>query len=103
MSTKSTFADHFSSSSTGYATFRPGYPAALFQWLAGTCAHHRRAWDCGTGNGQAAVHLAAHFDVVAATDPSAAQIAHRAPAPRVHYGVMTAESSALADGSVDLI
>ena len=100
---KSTFADHFSSSPSDYATFRPRYPGALFQWLAGECRDHRRAWDCGTGNGQAAVYLAPHFDLVIATDPSQAQIAHRAAAEGVHYAVMTAEASALSRRSVDLI
>ncbi len=31
---KSTFSDHFSGSSSGYASCRPGYPPRLFQWLA---------------------------------------------------------------------
>ena len=100
---KSTFADHFSSASSGYAAYRPTYPAALFDWLAASCIERRRAWDCGTGNGQAAVHLAHHFHDVIATDPSNAQIEHRKEARGVHYGVMSAEASAIAAASIDLV
>jgi len=103
MSAKSTYADHFSSGASGYATYRPQYPRALFRWLAELCEHHRRAWDCGTGNGQAAVGLARQFDVVIATDPSQAQIAQRMHDAGVHYAVMTAESSAMSSRSVDLV
>jgi SAM-dependent methyltransferase len=61
------------------------------------------AWDCGTGNGQAARGLAEHFASVIATDASASQIAHAVPHPRVHYRVAPAESSGLAANSVDLV
>ena len=30
-----TFKDHFSGVAAGYQAFRPGYPPALFDWLAG--------------------------------------------------------------------
>ena len=103
VSAMSTFSDHFSSSASSYAAHRPTYPAELLEWLSSSCANHRRAWDCGTGNGQAAVHLAHHFADVIATDASPAQLGHRGRKSGVHYGVMTAESSAIASGSVDLI
>ena len=61
------FADHFSAAATEYARFRPHYPPALFQWLAGIVRQRRVAWDCATGNGQAAVALAGHFETVVAT------------------------------------
>jgi ubiquinone/menaquinone biosynthesis C-methylase UbiE len=61
------------------------------------------AWDCGTGNGQAAVGLAEHFDRVIATDPSAKQIEHAEQHPRIEYRIAPAESSGLADRSIDLI
>ena len=73
----STFPNHFSAPASDYASFRPLYPASLFDWLAGQCMERRRAWDCGTGRGQAAVHLAEHFSTVIATDASAAQIDQR--------------------------
>lgn len=97
------FADHFSRQADSYALFRPTYPAALFEALSAAAPGHRAAWDCGTGNGQAAVALAAHFREVWATDPSAAQLAHAVPHPRVSYRQVTAEASGLPDASVDLI
>ena len=97
------FQDHFSRDPAAYARFRPGYPAALFDWLAGLPARRRLAWDCGTGNGQAATMLAAHFDQVVGTDASSAQLRAAAHAPRVVYLASLAESSALRGRRVDLI
>lgn len=97
------FADHFSRGASEYATFRPRYPAALFEWLATACARHELAWDCATGNGQAATGLAPHFRRVLATDASGAQLAEAEARPNVEYRVAPAESSGLADGSADLV
>ena len=99
----SSFSDHFSSSASRYASYRPSYPPALFAWLASAAPDRRRAWDCGTGSGQAALPLADHFAQVVATDPSIAQLAHAASRAGVHYAAMSAEHSALADGSVSLV
>jgi hypothetical protein len=98
-----TFKDHFSGHAGLYTQFRPRYPLALFEYLASLPAGRRRAWDCGTGNGQAAVDLARWFDQVIATDPSAEQIAHARPVDNVEYRVAAAEDCPLADDSVDLI
>jgi SAM-dependent methyltransferase len=95
--------DHFSGHAADYARFRPGYPAALFDWLAGQCVAHRLAWDCGTGNGQAALALAERFEQVVASDVSAEQVAQAAAHPRVRYHAAPAHLSGLADRSVDLI
>lgn len=97
------FPDHFSTLAGGYARHRPGYPDALFTWLAAQAPARERAWDCATGSGQAAVGLAAHFAAVAATDASAAQIEAATAHPRVRYGVAPAEASGLAGGSVSLV
>lgn len=98
------FADHFSRGASAYAEFRPRYPDALFEWLASVAHGHSLAWDCATGNGQAATGLARHFTRVVATDASAAQIAAADPhPPNVEYRVAPAESSGLADASVDLV
>ena len=97
------FTDHYSADASSYARFRPGYPPALFEWLASVAPDRRRAWDCGTGSGQAAVPLADHFAHVVATDPSSAQLAHASRRSGVHYAAMTAERSALAAGSVNLV
>ena len=97
------FPDHFSSTAASYASHRPSYPAALFEWLGRIASHHAVAWDCGTGSGQAAAALAEYFDLVVATDPSTAQLSHAASHPRVRYAAMPAERSALASGSTSVI
>jgi SAM-dependent methyltransferase len=97
------FKDHFSGHAADYASFRPGYPPELFQLVAALPRRRDLAWDCGTGNGQAAGGLAEHFGRVIATDPSPQQLAHALPHPRVEYRVAPAESSGLAARSVDLI
>jgi ubiquinone/menaquinone biosynthesis C-methylase UbiE len=98
-----TFKDHFSRQAADYAKFRPRYPSELFEYL-GTVAQSRTlAWDCATGNGQAAVELAEVFDRVIATDASEKQIANAQPHARVEYRVAPAENSGLQSETVDLI
>lgn len=97
------FKDHFSQQAPDYARYRPDYPPQLFAWLAGVAPARGTAWDCGTGSGQAAVSLAAHFERVIATDPSRSQLAHAQPHPRVEYRVAPAEVSPLDTASVDLV
>jgi SAM-dependent methyltransferase len=97
------FADHFSRGSSDYAAFRPRYPAALFEWLASSCGGRALAWDCATGNGQAAIGLAVHFDRVVATDASDAQIAAAEVRPNIDYRRASADASGLGDDAVDLV
>lgn len=97
------FKDHFSALAADYARYRPRYPAALFAELAGVAPGRALAWDCATGNGQAAEGLAAHFAQVVATDASAEQIAAAAGPANVRFAVALAEASGLADESVDLV
>jgi SAM-dependent methyltransferase len=99
----SAFPDHFSLLAQHYVDFRPRYPLELFSWLASLCQDHQLAWDCGTGNGQAATDLAAHFERVVASDASAAQIAQALPHPRVDYRVAPAEHSGLPSHCADLV
>jgi SAM-dependent methyltransferase len=95
--------DLFSHGSGDYARFRPTYPAAMYAWLAGASPGRGLAVDVGTGNGQAARALAAHFTRVLAFDPSEAQL-HKAEAhPRVEYQVAPAEALGLGDATVDLV
>jgi len=98
-----TFQDHFSDRARRYADARPTYPPALFAKLAAQAPGHALAWDCGTGNGQAALGLAVHFDAVLATDPSEAQLAHARPHPRVTYRIAPESRSWLPDHSADLV
>ena len=95
--------DHFSGHAADYAKFRPGYPEALFDWIAAQTPGHELAWDCGCGNGQASVPLAARYRRVAATDFSAEQIAQATPHPKVDYRAAPAEASGLADHCSDLV
>jgi SAM-dependent methyltransferase len=97
------FKDHFSAAPQAYAAFRPTYPAALFTWLAKVTKGHELVWDCGTGNGQAAVSLADHFAHVEATDASAAQISAAKPHPRITYRVARESASGLPGSSCDLV
>ena len=103
MSATPSYKDLFSGHASEYARYRPTYPAALFEWLSAQASARGTAWDCGTGNGQAAVALAAYFESVVAPDPSEKQIASSTIHPRVCYSVAAAEDSGLASGSVDLI
>jgi hypothetical protein len=96
------FKDLFSKHSGAYAKFRPGYPPELIEYISSLVEDRRRAWDCGTGNGQAAVLLARHFPSVTATDPSSEQIKNATVDPRVEYRIATAEDSGLPAQSVDL-
>jgi SAM-dependent methyltransferase len=97
------FADHFSRIAASYATYRPRYPEALFAWLASIAPARDRAWDCGTGSGQAAAALSRQFAHVVATDPSAAQIASAGQGGGISYAVMTAECPAIARAAVALV
>jgi SAM-dependent methyltransferase len=93
----------FSVNSGGYARNRPLYPPALFAWIAAACAKHRAAWDCATGNGQAAVGLARYFERVEASDVSAEQLAEGFKAPNINYSIQAAERADFADAAFDLV
>jgi len=97
------FKDHFSGHAVEYAKFRPHYPDEMFEYLASVSPQRELAWDCATGNGQAAVGLARHFDSVTATDASAQQIESAEPNDRISYRVAPAEASGIDSASVDLI
>lgn len=93
----------FSEASASYARARPRYPEPLFHWLASQVSRKVAAWDCATGNGQAAVGIAPYFERVIATDVSAAQIKQAAPHANVEYRVASAEACGLPAHQTDLI
>jgi ubiquinone/menaquinone biosynthesis C-methylase UbiE len=97
------FKDHFSKQAADYAKFRPRYPQKLFDYLESIAPSRQFAWDCGTGNGQAAVGLASVFDRVIATDASEKQIANAQPHEIVEYRVAPAEKSGIGSETIDLI
>lgn len=96
-------SDHFSAVAAHYAGHRPGYPDALFDYLAQIAPGRGLAWDCATGSGQAALALAARFRRVAATDRSQRQLAACPKRPNLAGWVAAAEASGLPDGSADLV
>lgn len=97
------FKDHFSKQSDIYLKYRPHYPKEMYAYLASLTPVHELVWDCGTGNGQAATGLAAFYERVIATDPSAQQIGHAIPHPQVEYKVESAERSTLPDHCADIV
>jgi SAM-dependent methyltransferase len=99
----SNFEDHFSGHSGQYAQHRPQYPDEIYAYLASIAPGRSLAWDCGTGNGQAALGLANYFDSVHATDASAEQISQARPHEKVYYRVEPAEHVSLDDSSADLV
>jgi ubiquinone/menaquinone biosynthesis C-methylase UbiE len=97
------FYDHFSGIAAQYARHRPRYPQELFRTLAILAPSRQSAWDCATGNGQAAVGLAEVFEHVTATDASAEQLRHAEPRGNIEYRVARAENSGLKPDSVDVL
>ena len=71
----------FATEAAQYAHLRPTYPDELFAFLSTTVASHEAAWDCATGNGQAATHLAEYFARVVATDESAEMLGQTSAQP----------------------
>lgn len=95
--------DLFSTQASSYAKYRPNYPPELFEYLASLCPERQAAWDCATGNGQAALALAPYFEKIFATDLSAKQIESATPDPKIEYSVASAERTPFPDSSFDLI
>lgn len=96
------FPDHFSAVAAQYASARPEYPAALFDWIAAIAPARGLCWETGCGSGQATRDLALRFDRVHAGDPSAAQIAQAPPLANVDFVVEAGERCALPDASADV-
>lgn len=99
MTTKDLFSGHASL----YASFRPTYPTALFDYIDQFVPKKDRAWDCATGNGQIAQHLATRYTEVIATDISKKQLANAYLANNIHYQICPAEKTSLPSQHVNLI
>ena len=95
--------DLFSAQADLYAKYRPTYPQELFDYLFSFVKERECAWDCATGNGQAAKVLADNFKKVEATDLSEQQLKNAFQKENIHYQVSTAEKTPFADSSFDLI
>jgi len=95
--------DLFSTQSDLYAKYRPTYPKELYDHILSFVKEKNTAWDCATGNGQAAVVLADHFKKVVATDISSAQIDKAVIKENIEYLVCPAESNPFTDNTFDLV
>lgn len=95
--------DRFSKQTDSYAQSRPKYPAEIYKFLAGITPSNEKVWDCATGNGQAAIHLAEYFKGVYATDLSQEQIQKAFKHDRIKYEVGSAEDVTIEPNSLDLV
>jgi hypothetical protein len=93
----------FNEAPESYAAARPLYPPELFDWIAGRCVGRNIAWDCATGNGQAAVALSKLFRSVQASDVSPEQLSAGFAAPNIVYSAQAAEQTSFRSGSFDLV
>jgi ubiquinone/menaquinone biosynthesis C-methylase UbiE len=100
---KPEFKDLYSRQAELYSKYRPTYPDALFAYIASLVKEKHIAWDCATGNGQAASGLAEYFDKVIATDASIKQLGYAVRLANVEYRHALAEKSGLEPASIDLI
>lgn len=95
--------DLFSNQASVYAQYRPGYPNELFDYILQYVSNKQTAWDCATGNGQAANELARYFDKVMATDISEKQLQQAQPNDKISYSATTAENTPFSDNTFDCI
>jgi hypothetical protein len=95
--------DLFSGHADLYAKYRPAYPPELFEYIFSFVKEKERAWDCATGNGQAAFELAKFFRRVEATDLSEQQLKMAVQKDNIHYQVSAAEQTHFPDNHFDLI
>lgn len=86
-----------------YASSRPTYPKELFAFIGSLVESHNEAWDCATGNGQAALGLSQVFRVIEATDISKEQIENAFSVKNVRYSVQPSETTSFSEGQFDLI
>lgn len=97
------FTDHFGEIQGDYGRFRPSYPQALFECIAGFCRHHGLAIDVGTGTGQAASGLAPYFEMVRGFDPSQRQIDSSTALSNLEFSVASAEDLPVENEAADLV
>jgi len=96
------YIQHFAHGAENYQKYRPDYPTALFQYMASLC-EHELAWDCATGNGQAALPLSSYFQEVVASDINQQPLNAALQKDNLSYYCWPAEQTELKDSCVDLI
>jgi SAM-dependent methyltransferase len=99
------FEPRFGHAAEAFNTYRPEYPAEIFQHiLAHVWSSRGRAMDLGAGTGRATHNLVDHFSEVIAVEPDPGMAEKlRAVEPRAIVRVTTAEDCAQPPASVDLI
>ncbi|WP_148685842.1 class I SAM-dependent methyltransferase [Candidatus Nitrosocosmicus hydrocola] len=95
--------DHFSYTSREYSFSRPFYPVVLYKYLSDITLDNSIAWDCATGNGQAAIGLCKYFKKVIASDASGGQLDYQFNRGNIDYQMFPAENADLKDESIDLV
>jgi len=95
--------DRFSTQASAYARYRPTYPPELYDFIRQHVPAKGTAWDCATGNGQAARALAAFMQKVEATDISQPQLAQAPAHPAIQYHQMPAEQTTFTPDTFDLV
>jgi ubiquinone/menaquinone biosynthesis C-methylase UbiE len=95
--------DYFSSNAKKYFQYRPSYPKELFDFIYSHVSQKQNAWDCGTGNGQAAFELSKVFENVYATDISENQLQQAIKAKNIFYSLQPAEKTHFENHFFDLI
>lgn len=95
--------DLFSHQAGDYARYRPSYPAELIENVLQFVRNRDVAWDCATGNGQAAHLLAEQFNKVIATDISDKQLMLAKKHKNIEYINCSAEQTPFDNNSFDLI
>lgn len=94
---------HFSRQSQQYFSYRPDYPTELFAYLATLVSAENTVWDCGTGNGQAALSLAQYFKTIIATDIHFQPLQIAPKHNHIHYVCGLAEKACIKDNCIGLI
>lgn len=86
-----------------YASARPRYPAAVYQFLVDQSHAQERVWDAATGNGQAAIDLSHYYAEVFASDISFTQLQAATSQPQVAYVRQASEACACRADSFDAV
>lgn len=98
-----TIKNWFDQGGAAYARFRPEYPPELAKFFATVAPSTALAVDVGCGTGQLTTQLAEHFERTIGLDPSADQLAHATPHPKLIYHCSPAETLDVEDRSATLI
>jgi ubiquinone/menaquinone biosynthesis C-methylase UbiE len=97
--------ERFTVAADDYHRCRPGYPAALFDWIDGETGLPRAAWvaDVGCGTGVSTRPWASRGHWAVGLDPNAAMLAQAARAGGALYLRADAAAAGLRSASIDLV